>query len=82
MIYEIIGIVGTVIVLIAVSFKTTSFWGSFWFRLFNLIGSIIFLVYGILLPALSTAILNGALIAINSGYLISLIIQHNKKPNA
>lgn len=82
MIYEIIGIIGTVLVLIAASFKTTTFWGSFCFRVVNLIGSVLFLVYGILLPALSTAILNGALIVVNGGYLISLIIQYKKKPKA
>ena len=80
MIYEIIGIVGTLFVLVGFCFKTTTFWGSFYLRLFNIIGALILLVYGILLPALSTAILNGALFVINSGYLISLIVQHNKKP--
>ncbi len=79
---EIIGIVATVIILASNCFKTMTFWGSFWLRLLNVIGSAIFLVYGVLLPAISTAILNGALVVINLYHLIVLMIAHNKSKHA
>ena len=45
-------------------------------RVTNLIGSVIFVVYGCLLPAISTAILNGILIFVNSYHLFVLIKEH------
>ena len=47
-------------------------------RAINIFGSIIFMVYGILLPAISTAVLNGLLIFINIFYLIKLLKLKNK----
>ena len=76
---EIIGIVATLFILISMCFKTLSFWGSFWLRLLNIVGSIFFVAYGILIPALSTAILNGALILVNGFYLIKLIVDRKKE---
>ena len=75
---EIIGIIATLFILASMCFKTLTFWGSFWLRVLNLIGSIIFVSYGILLPALSTAILNGALILINVFYLIKMFVDRKK----
>lgn len=76
---EIVGIVATVFILISMCFKTTTFKGSFYLRLLNLIGSVIFVVYGILLPAISTAILNGALVFVNFYYLVRLIRDRKKQ---
>lgn len=70
---EIFGIIATIIVLIAMCFKTTSRKGSIYMRLFNLIGSIGLTIYGCLIPAISTAILNGALVFINIYHLILLL---------
>ncbi len=75
---EIIGIVATLFILTSMCFTTLSFWGSFWLRLLNIIGSTFFVVYGILIPAISTAILNGALILVNGFYLIKLLIDRKK----
>lgn len=75
---ELVGIVATIFILISMSFKTTSFKGNLWMRVLNIIGSIIFVIYGILMPALSTAILNGAVIIINS-YHIYILLKSNKK---
>ena len=41
-------------------------------RWFNLVGCLIFMCYGILLPAVSTAVLNGALVVVNAYHLILL----------
>ncbi len=75
---EIIGIIATAFILISMCFKTTSIKGSILMRVINIIGSAIFVVYGIILPAISTAVLNGALIIINVYHLI-LLLKGNKK---
>ena len=75
---EIIGVASTCIILVSMLFKTTSVKGSLIMRILNLIGSIIFVFYGCLLPAISTAILNGALVIINTVHLIILLKEINK----
>ena len=79
---EAIGIVATVFILFSMLFKTTSVKGSILMRILNLVGSVVFVVYGILLPALSTAILNGGLIIINAYHLIVLILGAKKQNQA
>ena len=75
---EVIGIVSTVLILISMLFKTTSIKGSILMRSLNIAGSAAFVMYGCLLPAISTAILNGALIIVNLVHLISLLRQGKK----
>ena len=70
---ECFGILATVLVLIAMCFKTTSRRGSIYMRIFNLVGSIGLTIYGCLIPAISTAILNGALIIVNFYHLVLLL---------
>ena len=77
---EIIGIVATLLILVSMCFKTQTYKGTFWMRVINIIGSIVFVVYGVLLPAISTAILNGALIIVNL-YHIIILVKSNKKTN-
>lgn len=79
---EIIGIVSTVLILISMLFKTTSIKGSILMRSLNIAGSVVFVVYGCLLPAISTAVLNGALVIVNTYHLIILIKENKKKNNA
>ena len=76
---EIIGIVATVIVLISMSFKTTSFKGTICMRIINLVGSVAFTIYGLLLPAYATAIMNAILFFINIFYLVKETKDHKKK---
>ncbi len=82
---EVVGISATVLIFISMMFKTTSVVGSIWMRALNIAGSIAFLVYGILLPAIATAVLNGALVVVNTYHLVMLIINYKKdkahKPN-
>ncbi|MDE6661261.1 MAG: hypothetical protein K2J93_05520, partial [Anaeroplasmataceae bacterium] len=66
---ELIGICATVFILVSMVFPTLSYKGSFWMRILNLVGSAVFVVYGVLLPAISTAVLNGGLIIINAYHL-------------
>ena len=76
-IVEVIGILATLFILVSMCFKTTSRKGSIWMRSLNIVGSAVFLVYGCLLPAFSTAILNACLLAVNTYHLI-MLINHKK----
>lgn len=76
---EIIGIVATLFILVSMLFPTLSYKGSLVMRILNMVGSIIFVVYGVLLPAISTAILNGCLIFVNLYHIIKLILKHKKE---
>jgi len=78
---EIIGIASTLLILASMLFKTTTIKGSILMRTLNLLGSAVFVVYGVLLPAISTAILNAALVLVNSYHLIVLIKEKNKPDN-
>lgn len=61
---EAIGILATVFVLISFLFRNPK-----QIRIVNIIGAILFVVYGILISSLSVWLLNGALIAIHIYYL-------------
>lgn len=63
--YEIIGLIGTLIVLISYTFTKTKY-----IRIVNCIGSVFFIVYGILVSAFSTALLNSACLVIHTIKLI------------
>ena len=75
---EAIGISASIMILISMLFKTTSIKGSIAMRALNIVGSVIFTVYGCLLPAISTALLNAALVIVNVYHLILLIREHNQ----
>ena len=76
---EIIGIVATLLILFSMLFKTTTLNGDIRMRVLNLIGSTIFTIYGCLLPAISTAVLNAALIVVNTYHLVSLLKEKKKQ---
>ena len=78
---EIIGIIATVLILLSMSFKTTTLKGDIRMRILNLIGSVIFTVYVCLIPAISTAILNGILIIVNTYHLVTLLKEKKKSPS-
>lgn len=70
---EIVGIISTMLILASMLFKTTTLKGGIAMRVLNLVGSATFVVYGVLLPSISTAILNGALVIVNSYHLVILL---------
>ena len=76
---EIIGIVATLLILASMSFRTDSYKGDVLMRILNMVGSAVFAVYGFLLPAWSTAILNTALVFVNAWHLYSLVRNHKKE---
>ena len=77
-IVEIVGILATLLVFAGMSFKTTTIKGSIWIRVLNIAGSIVFVVYGCLVPAYSTAILNACLVGVNTYHLVMLLIKEKK----
>lgn len=79
MIVELIGIIATLFILTSMLFKTNTTKGAIIMRSINLVGSAIFVVYGSLLPAISTAILNAGLVIINTVHLIRLIMTIKKE---
>lgn len=79
MIVEIIGIFATLFVVASMCFKTTNIKGSIYMRVLNIIGSLIFVIYGILLPAYSTGILNAVLVGVNTYHLAKLLKSNKEK---
>ena len=63
--YEVLGILASVFVLISFLFKKERS-----IRLVNIFGAIIFVIYGLLINALSIWLLNGILIFIHLYYLL------------
>jgi hypothetical protein len=62
--YEIIGLLGTLFVLLSFLMKDLKK-----VRIINIIGAVLFVVYGVLINAYSTWILNGVLIIIHIIFL-------------
>lgn len=79
---EIIGICATVFILISMSINTQTWKGDVWMRIVNIIGSIIFTVYGFLLPAYSTGVLNVLLVFINIFHLTKLFLSKNREQSS
>ena len=77
---EVIGISASTIILISMLFKTSSAKGSLIMRLINAFGSIVFVVYAILISSISTMVLNGGLIIVHAYYITTLIkeLRSNK----
>lgn len=71
--YEIIGLTATLFVLLSFLMKRIEL-----VRIINIIGAALFVVYGICINALSTWVLNGALIVIHIVYLTIYLIKKKK----
>lgn len=65
--YEIIGLAGTLFVLLSFLMKDIRL-----VRIINIVGALLFVVYGICINAISTYALNGALIIIHIVYLFQM----------
>ena len=78
MIIEVIGIIASIFIVVSMCFKTTTFKGTIVMRIINGLGSIIFVIYGILLPAIATLITNACALVINLFYLIKEIKDHRR----
>ena len=76
---EIVGIIASLFIVVSMCFKTTTFKGTIIMRIINGLGSIVFVVYGALLPALATLITNACAFVINLFYLIKEIRDHKRE---
>ena len=74
---EWLGLIASAIVLI--SFLTSN---QIKTRIINMVGCIVFIVYGILLPAYSTAFMNLALLIVHIIFLAKYFIQRRKEKTA
>ena len=63
--YESIGLTATLFVLLSFLMQSVRM-----IRIINIIGAILFVIYGYLIGSVSTAVLNAALIVIHAVYLI------------
>lgn len=75
---EYIGLTASLFIMVSMCFPTNTFKATLLLRIFNLVGSIIFLVYGIMLPAISTAVLNGVNVVVNSVQTVLLFVKKKK----
>lgn len=71
---EWLGIIASAIVL--VSFLTSN---QIKTRIINMIGCIVFVIYGLLLPAYSTAFMNFALLVVHIVFLTKYLIKRRKQ---
>ena len=69
---EIIGFIASFFVLISLLAKTSTYEGALILRILNAIGSGIFVIYGIMLPAYSTAFLNAFAFIINIYFILRM----------
>lgn len=76
---EILGIFATLMILVSMCCKTMTYKSSVVMRVTNIIGSVAFTIYGFLIPAWSTGVLNAILIIVNVYHLIKLIIDNKKQ---
>ena len=75
---ELIGILAGVLIMGSLVFPSTSTRGNISMRTLNILGSILFVIYGFLIPAYSTPIVNMLTIILNS-YNIIKLLKINKK---
>lgn len=75
---ELLGIVSSVIILLSTLCKTNTYKSALTLRVLNLIGSLLFTIYGVLKPSLSIVMLDGLAIFINSYHIYRLKKDYNK----
>ena len=70
---EFIGILAGIFILISLVFRSTTRKTEILMRILNSIGAVLFIIYGILVPAYSTAIINSCILAVNAYNIIALL---------
>ncbi len=76
---EIVGISGSILIAISMVFKTETDRGVMLLRIFNLLGSIVFVIYGFMLPAYSTIVLNCICVVLNIVGLVRIVQKIRKE---
>lgn len=70
---EVIGLIGNALIISSLLFSTENLKGALTLRSLNLLGSIIFIFYGISLNAVSIIVLNSAATIINTYHIINQV---------
>ena len=74
-----IGICGSILILASMIGKSTSVKGNIAMRILNLLGSMMFVVYGFFVPAYATAGMNIALVLVNLYHWYKLMKEDRKR---
>ena len=74
MIYEVIGLIATLFVLLSFLMKKIEY-----VRIINIVGASLFVVYGVCINALSTWLLNAILIVIHIVFLTKGLVKRREK---
>lgn len=69
---ELFGMCGSILILISMLYKSDTVRGNVIMRFWNLAGSIIFVVYGLLLPSYCTVLLNVIAVVVHIYYLVAI----------
>lgn len=77
-IYETIGMAGSALILWSMSMPSTTPGKNIRMRIINMLGSVFFVVYGLLIPAYSTAFMNMAMICVHVYYIYKLIPEYKE----
>lgn len=75
---EFIGILAGVFILISLVFRSTTRKTEILMRILNSVGAVLFIIYGLLLPAYSTAIINACILAVNIYNIYALLTRINE----
>ena len=75
---EIIGMIASVLILISMTIQSATDKGNLIMRTINIVGSTVFVVYGFLIPAYSTAFMNIAIVIVDVIYIASILCRMRK----
>ena len=75
---ELLGILAGVLILASLILPSVTITGNIRMRVINIIGSILFVIYGFLIPAYSTAVVNIATIILNLFHILKLVKKLKK----
>ena len=75
---EFSGILAGIFILISLVFRSTTRKTEILMRVLNSIGAVLFIIYGILLPAYSTAIINACILVVNI-YNVCALLKRTKE---
>lgn len=78
---ELFGLSGSVLIFISMLYKSNTRKGNITMRIWNLLGSVVFVIYGICLPAYSTIVLNVIMIILHIYHLIVLFKEGDNSVN-
>ena len=78
---ELIGIIGSILVILSMTVKSSTQKGNLIMRIINIVGSAIFVVYGFMISAYSTVFLNITALFINGFFIYKLVSNINFEDN-